>query len=480
MSNMVPLDGSIRPRSRLSSMHTLASPFASVCGVAAHYSIAVSVPPRLWYSGQTLHALVSSNGSISRASFVSAGGLGVGAGLATAGDWHYAQCYSANLDENMLVAAGSSGVTLVCLYQTGGSVTGLPLYSYLTSAPKAAAVGSLDNYLVAFNVTGTGQFTTRVQWCQRGNPSNWTGEGSGYEDLLDMKGTGRAVQPLSDGRIMLFSDQEIWQGVSATYPAQFQFSAYDTHVGVDGPRTVQETEFGLIFYGSDRALHLLPKGGGPLVDVAPTLTPILRQLGHSTVLTTALYGVYDPATKLYYFTIIQANLTTRGFVVNIQTGEWAYQTLPATLATGNGGGAIAVRTSAYATSGEGLYFVSSNGTVFSLDSRASTDFGSVVTSTWQSAAIASDLPGDYKQMKQVDLDYRADSMSTVILKVSQDGGNNFNYTAQTLSLASAPMGGRATSQMYVGGIYPSIELTSTSTGFQLHRIDATLGLGGRR
>lgn len=480
VSNLLPLDGALRPRSRLSSLGTVFPPvpITSVSGMAALWSTKAGVTPKIWYSGGTRHGLVLSGGSISVASFVSANGAGT-APTSTAQDCHYAQSFSANIDENMLVVAGSSSLTLMCLYQVNGSSSGQAVYSYLTGAPKAAAVGAYDNYLIAFNITAPGAYTSRVQWCQRGDPFNWTGEGSGFEDLLEMKGSGRAVFPLP-GRVMLFSDREIWQGVSATYPAQFEFIAYDTHVGVDGPRTIQDTEFGLVFYGSDRAVHLVPRDGGPLIDVAPTLTPVLRKLGHSFVLTTVIYGVYDSNTKLYYFTMVMATGQIKSFVINIQTGEWGHNTLGLNLLAGNGGAALGVRTQTYFTSGEDMYFVGSNGTVYSLDSRASTDFGSVVTSTWRSAPIGTDLPANYKQLIQVDLDYRADSAATLILKVSQDGGNNYDYTAQTLSLASAPFGARATSQMYVGGAYPSLEITSTSTGYQLNRIDTTLMLGGRR
>ena len=129
--------------------------------------------------------------------------------------------------------------------------------------------------------------------------------------------------------------------------------------------------------------------------------------------------------------------------------------------------------------GEALV-ANSHGTVFSFNSLLNADAGSVFTAKWRSAPIASDLPSNYKHLTQLDVDYRAWSKATLVLKVSQDGGNNYGYTAPTMSLGTAPVSGRATSQVHVGGAFPAIEITSSSTGYELHRLDVTLNIGGRR
>jgi hypothetical protein len=77
------------------------------------------------------------------------------------------------------------------------------------------------------------------------------------------------------------------------------------------------------------------------------------------------------------------------------------------------------------------------------------------------------------------VDYRATSASTLTIRVAADG-NTYESTGRSLSLASAPVAGRAQSQVYTGGAFPAIEVQSSSTGYTLHRIDVGMNIGGRR
>jgi hypothetical protein len=371
--------------------------------------------------------------------------------------------------------AGSTDTILV-LYN---GVSSAPIYSYLTSAPKAAAVASFDNYAIAFNV---GTFVTRVQWSQRGNISNWTSEGSGFEDLLQMRGIGMAVKGTADGRLILWSDTEIWYALGATYPAQFSFAPLDTTAGCPFPNTIAETDLGFVFLGSDLRLRLLPKGGGPSQIIAPSLNAFLADGVYTEGTVEIAWAIFDPRTRCYLLYIERGNVGTFGGVaLNIDTGEWGFIDHPA-FGTGLSPrcGATVSRAFARYIGNEGIMFGTSTGTVCSTNSKLATEFGSALTCTWRSAPIGAELPGNYKQIVQADCDYRATSRATVTLKVSQDGGNSYGYTAMPLSLLSAPVTGRATSHLYAGGGFPCIELTSTDTGFELHRLDVTINTGGQR
>lgn len=478
MTNYLPLDGKLVPRSRLSSIHTT-TVLPSAYGMAELVYASSPGVATVWYSSTTLHARIASNGSISKASFVSAGGLGA-SDLETQSSWQYAPVYHATLGENMLVAAGGSYDTLVCLYQQGGTSTGQPVYSYLTSAPKALSVCAFDNYLIAFNVEGTGAFLTRVQWCVRGEPSNWTGEGSGYEDLLEMRGNGTAVRGLSDGRVILFTDQETWYGLRAAYPAQFQFFPLDKSIGCPAPRTIAESTEGLLFLGSDWHLRRLPIGGGASQIVVPQVREYLRRMPFvDAVLQT--WGVFDPYTRLYHLFVETVSGVEGGVVVNVETGEVGFTEYQASLAPYAGTALGVINTKAFSRN-EGLLFANTSGIVSSTNSLISLDtaggLGSTVTSTWRSGPLAPDLPSNHKQVLEVNLDYRSTSRSTVTLGISTDGGYSFGGK-QPLSLASSPVGGRVQGQVYNGSRYPAIELASDSTGYELHRVDVTLALGGR-
>lgn len=483
MSNFLPLDGVLIPRSRLSSLNTIASIGSITLGMTPQWG--VNSGGILWLSGRTRHGEMNSIGSISQASFVSSFGLGVAKLLApdTIYRWDYATTYYSPKDENIIIAAQApSADTLFCLYHTAASGNGVPLYSYLTSAPKALAVAAYDSYVMAFNITApTFTAATRVQWCVRGNPSNWTGEGSGFEDLTDMKGDGLRIVGTDDNRVLLFSSREIWYGVSATYPAQFQFFPFDRTVGCLAARTLIQTDAGILFLGSDRAVHLIPRGGGITQIISATMRDALASIGLQ-LQDQSHFATYDPIRKLYYLFIDFGFYTSVyfGFVLNIVTGEWGrIEYHPVASSVPNCG------TAYYAGPASGvvgtLYYGNSGATIYSENSSLGMDYGdSLVTCTWRSPVIAADLPGTYKQLQNVNIDYRATSKSTVTLKISQDGGNNYEATGKAVSLTSAPYSGRASVDVYSGGAFPTIELTSTSTGFELHRIDVTLGLGGQR
>ena len=478
MTNFLPQYGKLVPRSRLSSLNTINVPGNTVLGLQ-ELSQSLTVQPVLWYSGETVHGTVASNGSVSRASFVSSFGLGV-AGIQTKAQWQYAPAYSAVLDANVLLAVGRSVTgstdTILVLYN---GVSSAPIYSYLTSAPKAAAVASFDNYAIAFNI---GNFGTRVQWCQRGNISNWTGEGSGFEDLLQARGLGMAAKGTADGRLILWTDMEIWYGVTATYPAQFTFAPLDTTVGCPLPNTIAETDLGLVFVGSDLRLRLLPKGGGVSQVIATSLNPHLVDGTYTEGVPNVSWAVYDARTRCYLLYVRPQNVARFvGFAVNIDTGEWGFLDHP-TFGTGLSPrcGTTVSRNFGRYVGNEGVMLGTSTGTICSTNSKLATEFGSALTGTWRSAPLATELPGNYKQLTRVDCDYRATSRATVTLKISQDGGNSYGHTAMPLSLVSAPVAGRASSDVYAGGAFPCIELTSTDTGFELHRLDVTLNVGGQR
>jgi hypothetical protein len=475
-------DGSLAPRSRLSSINTIRPPNgASLSGLAEVHSATFVTAPTIWFSTQTGHGIINSNGSLSVASFVSSFGLGI-TGLPAQTRYQYTTAFSGVINDNMLLAVGNLSLnTILALYRAAGSPTGVPQFSYLTSAPKCSAIGAFDNYVVAFNTTGG---RTRVQWCQRGSPSNWTGEGSGFEDLLAMRGSGTAVKGVADGRLILFSEAETWYGLGATYPAQFNFAPLEKNIGCPFPGTIQEIDDGLLFLGSDLQLRLLPAGGGVSRVVSTPIQSILRRQELSATNPTH-WGLYDPYTKLYHLFIdrsITANAPFMGLVLNTQTGAWAYANynsdFPSPGFSPAVGVAIALDRTQF-TQNEGL-FIGSGNTIYSTNSLLASDSGITCTAIWRSAPIGAELPGNYKQIVQADCDYRATSRATVALKVSQDGGNSYGYTAMPLSLLSAPVTGRATSHLYAGGGFPCVELTSTDTGFELHRLDVTINTGGQR
>lgn len=469
MTNFVPLYGSLQPRSRLSSINTIAS-VGSVLGMTPYF-LASGFFTDYWVSGTTMHGLMGSSGSISVASFTSAGGLGSVPQLASS-HWQYATIFNGDINDNMVIAASfgaQSNTSLIALYSTGGVLRS----SFLTGSPKAVSVAVYDNYVLAW---GAEKFSTRMRWCVRGNPSNWTGEGSGFEDLLAMRGFAMKVVPTEDSRFIVFSDKEIWYGVSAAYPAQFQFYPLDGTHGCSAPQTIQTTDLGILYLGSDNKIRLLPKGGGPSHVLAPSISKYLQPLasfGVGFTLTTS-FAVWDAAQRMYYLFYDPGFLNTkRCFVVNVETGEWgscAYNTTVPSV------GIATLPVTSGPMSGTMLYG-NSKGTLFTTDYSSNTENGAAVTAVWQSGPIGADLPGDRKFISDAWIDYRSQSNTTLSISLTNNGQTFI--TDRTVALPGPTDVGRAKVEFHHDGQYPMLRLTTSSASLEINRIDVSLSMGGR-
>lgn len=194
------------------------------------------------------------------------------------------------------VPSNASGGAIQCW------VPGTGTFSTVTGNIPAKALVSFSYYLIAWS-TGTFvsgntyiPYQTRVQWSDRGDPLNFVpGSGSlaGAEDLLAARGAGTGAAVLND-RVILFTTEQIWEGVEANVPgyAQFFFLPRDTNVGCRVPQTIQTVPEGILFMGNDNYLYLLPKEGGVAQVVDKRLAQVLRNTGAS-------WAVYNTAEHRY-------------------------------------------------------------------------------------------------------------------------------------------------------------------------------------
>lgn len=497
--NFIPYNGMLAPRSRWSSIATmlrLGTPGIDgyILGMTeVHHG--GSGNDLIWVVGNgssttdNLFTMYPSDGSLSQASFVSTNGMGTKpnwsfsypdpVGFAT-----YASVFDDTIYDDILIIAPpfalGSGQSLLA---AGLTITGNgPIYSYLTGAPKAAFVTSFDNYVVAWNTTeGSLNYSRRARWCDRGDPGNWTPGGSstaGFEDLLSMSGDGTAITVL-DNRLILFSQKEIWIGQPSTYPSQFQFYPLDTSVGCPSrcAKTVAVTELGVVFLGSDLNLRLIPRGGGLSLILNPDIGTFLRE--QTNIFTTSFvpWSLYDGNRRLYYlYPIKTESAYGPGLVVNLNTGEWGQ--VADTLGRTTG-----CFTRTEELQGERLFSATTNGKLYSMESRKAGDMVTStsslpVTSIFQSIPIGQDLPEGRRQLTQLELTYKATSPSAGSMKVSGDFGNTFPASGSTVTLSSVPRGGIVKVDAMADGPAPVVEWSSTQTGYELHRLSATFNLRG--
>lgn len=454
-------------------------------------------------SGTTTLAWYS-NGSWSRLSYVSAFGTNSPPAGSQTSYWDATWVYYANRDQNLAILANGSYQSLYC-WESNTTV-----FSTLTGAPPAKTVTTFDDYILAFNIrdpgSNTSDYVQRVQWNDRGSASSWTGGLSGFEDLLSMRGEGTRIIA-QDNRVILFSDQEIWQGYPSNFPFVFRFEPYDHSVGCPYPWTISDTPQGLIFLSRDLQTYLLPKGGGAATPIGGQFHRSIRDSIDAPV---RAWSVFDQATRqwqLYYPTIGGTGYPQRAVYLNVDEGSFAQQSFDPV-----GGGISLTRgfmvtglaTSSTATTwdmeipawdtvaltwdqfGGGtvsadrrdVYLGSSTGTVYVMDSRATNDNGTPITNRWRSTALWGEMPDRQKTVTEWRVDYQADSNSSLTLKFSQNQGASFEQ-AVGLSLPATSNASQVIAYPYLSAQFPQFEVTSEGQRFRLFRFWTTARIGGR-
>src|SRR3990167_9143504 len=428
--NYILRDGALEVRPMLSLRNTNPAPFGDspmlggleVSDVSGNRFPLISGTTRLaWYS----------NGSWSVASYVAAGGVNAAPQLAATEFWDATQIYYDRRDENIAVlASGAASYQSLYCWQSNTTV-----FSTLTGAPQARYVAAYDNYLLAYNIldsTGSA-FVQRVQWTDRGSASSWTGGLSGYEDLLDMRGLGTGIKRL-ENRLILFSNKETWQGFPVDFPFIFRFQPLDRGVGCPYPWTVAETPRGLVFLGEDYHAYLIPKEGGTPVKVGQELHRDIRTGIDQPQRAWAVFDNVTDTYQLYYPGKSGSGYPQRAVYLNVNDGSWAPQTFDpigwglsltrgfqaqfsSSATTWGGLAAASVRWADLtmtwgqlggASEEQVVMIGSSEGTMYYLNSNATSDNGTAVRSRWRSTAMGGLWPQAQKTLTEVRVDYQAD------------------------------------------------------------------------
>lgn len=492
MTNLIPLDGYLAPRSRISSPGAQeVSAFTSYKTVGGVFEwTEIHGISNIWISAGSYHATLTNGPNVQVASFVSANGLG---SIETNGPntvgafqrWQYAPIFSGLNNQINVVMASNSLDTLMV-----GDVTSsfAPKFSYLTGAPRALSVGAFDNYLIAWNTIEGGQrFVQRVRWSDRGDPNNWTTGISGFEDLLAMAGSGTAVVPLDD-RVLLFTDQQIWYGVKAAYPSQFQFQSLELNAGCPYPGTIQKTIDGLIFLDNSGQLRLVPRFSwvAPTILSAPIRELVKARISRNdeTVTTVGMWtwAYYDSVDFIYYLYVRNTSDTFDAYAFNTRTKAWSIQDFSnATDGRQLTAGAFVHWYGQSNNYGDPtVLFGGSDGDIYSTSSLAAKDENRfTTTSDWRSRPLGGDYPGQEKTMMEVRFDYKATSASAGTVTMSYDNGLTFPGTGYGLPLQPTSMVSEAIAYVYGSGRYPVIRWQSESTGYQLHRCHSVYRVGGR-
>lgn len=453
-------------------------------------------------SGTTQMAYYSA-GSWSKLSYISTGGKSTPPSGATTDYWDIIQTYNPTVDDMIAVMGNESYQTL--MWWSAGST----VFSTIPGAPRAKYVADFDNFVLGFNIRDVGsvqsKYIQRVQWSDRGAPLTWSFGGTslaGFEDLLDAKGSGTRIMRMDD-RLILFFEDEIWQGVRATGNSSFAFSPYDRTVGCPYGWTVALTPLGLMFLGRDLMVYLLPKGGGPATPIG---YPVRRQLQNLVNNPQKCFSIYNPITRqyqLYYPVQGGTGLPQECLYINLGENSWAPQTYRSptgafSLTRGfvsfndtatsdiTWGGMSGAWGSTLSTWGdfaavlgqanEAIALGTSSGSMY-YESNGTMDGPIPIVAQWRSQAIGGDSPRNLKVMQEVRCDYMGTIASVLTVSISRDLGATFDAPF-TIALPVAPNEQNVVGYCYTPAQYPVFQVQYSSNAGRLFRFQTQSTVGG--
>ena len=498
--NWLMRDGGIEPRSRLSVVATNPNPLGTIVsgGVEAVSSVGTVYPV---ISGTTRWAWYST-GSWSALSYVNSAGGNTPPSSASTNYTDMTQIYYPVTDEMLVVAGMESYQTLLCWS------VGTTIFSSISGAPRAKYVAALDNFVLAFNQRDVGsaqsRYVQRVSWSDRGNPMNWTAiPTAGFEDLLAARGEGTGIKIL-DNRVILFFENEIWQGIRSSGIASFTFEPLDRTVGTRNSWTITVTPLGIIFLGNDAMLYLLPKEGGGAQPIGKATQRYLRDNLDSADRAWALYDETTNAYRLFYPTRSGSGLPTKEITFNLQDGSNALQDygtrnlsrgFPAYLQAVSSGlsyGALTTAGWTYASipytydqmaqvtsrTNRAAFIGSSTGTMYYLSSTDTLEDGTAVEARWRSSGLGADGPDSQKAVTCIRVDVQATVSSHLSVRASRDQGQSFD-PGQQITIPVTSNQTQAVSWLQVPARYPQLELATEDIGLRVYRIWAQMRVGGQ-
>ncbi len=305
-------------------------------------------------------------------------------------------------DENLLLF--TNNVDGVFAWESGTAI-----YSSLTGAPIARDISTFDERPLAWNITDSSGslFVNRVQWPVRNDPEDWTGLGSGHDDLVYARGAGTRIFAIPGG-IILATTKEIWQGEQLGGEFVFRFSVISDEIGIPFAKAAIQTSQGIFFLGDDYNIYRLQ---GQQLQPVPGIRDTLRRTLSSPA--TAFFLWHAERQQLFFIYD-----DTQAFAFDAANNLWT----PHAFAFN-----VAVAGARLSSSVEIGVAVSSAGTTTEFSSTVTDDDG---TAFLQQAVLAPVFTADPSRnwfLSEQRLEVAAASASSLSLSFSTDFGGSYSY-----------------------------------------------------
>lgn len=215
-------------------------------------------------------------------------------------------------------------------------------YTELEEAPRARFITTFAERIVAANggLLSQNRSPTRIMWSVNGDPTDWTGVGSGVENLIQNPSDfGDAITGIFGfgNQAVLLRERSIWhitrQPVSV---APFRFTAIVTGQGCDLPHTAARTNRGsLIFADRDTAGVWEYRPGS---EPRRLSRPIDSRLASDLASATRAEATYDLFNQEYHLALStgSGNWFDKFWVYSLAKDAWSFDDGPeaSTLAVG--------------------------------------------------------------------------------------------------------------------------------------------------
>lgn len=169
----------------------------------------------------------------------------------------------------------------------------------IAAAPAAKQLTTWAGRLIASYTVESGLgYGNRVKWSVKNSSTDWTGFGSGYEDMLSTPGGEvdmlMGVYPVTEEAAFVVRSNSIWQ-ISQTGQSDlpFRFTRVYNQLGCRAAHSVQSTPEGIVFYGTDNIYEVTLSG------IQAIGTAIRSEL-LNIIDPTKCWGLYNPLTRQYH------------------------------------------------------------------------------------------------------------------------------------------------------------------------------------
>lgn len=163
----------------------------------------------------------------------------------------------------------------------------------IAAAPKSEHLTTFAGRVIASSVREPQYRPFRIKWSVKNNHEDWTGLGSGFEDLLSTPGgqidAVMAVVPVTDDTALVVRTNSVWQmSVTGNPDAPFRFTLLFSKLGSESRRSIQPLPGGVIFLGKDDVYVVDRSGfqqiGEPVLNTLIHQSEVDRNQAHSEII----------------------------------------------------------------------------------------------------------------------------------------------------------------------------------------------------